>query len=151
MSSIPARAPARPCRQPVAAAVLAMSLVPLAGCYGQLLAGSPGGWDKMAYAHAEPNFRPPKPIYTNFVRRLGSEKFTNAMAARCRLPHHLYAIGWFGSLWHVDVVAAHLDATDAEMRETALAAFNRLTNRRFKTGDEALDWWTTHRNEFLRW
>ena len=73
------------------------------------------------------------------------------MAKRASAPWHLYAIGWFGSLWHLDVVAEHLGAEDEQVRQMALAAFERLTNEDFASSTAALKWWSSHKQDFPRW
>ncbi len=124
---------------------------PLCGCYSYLAAQSPGGWNKMAFAHYEEDFTPPRKVYSVFVRRIGRDRFVEAMAERARQPHHLYAIGWFGDLWHLDVIATYLDADDMQMQQTALAAFGRLTNQDFTSSADALEWWSNHKERFPQW
>ena len=125
--------------------LIAVLVLPLCGCH------SAGGWNKMAFAHRRAFFQPPKGIYTDFVRRTGQERFADAMARMAHRPHHFYAIGWFGNLWHLDVVARHLDAKDEATRRMALGAFNRLANEDFASGRDAIGWWSSHSKDFPRW
>ena len=105
----------------------------------------------MAFAHYDADFSPPRKIYSDFVRRTGQERFADAMARMAHRPHHLYAIGWFGNLWHLDVVVEYLDAEDEDIRKTAIASFNRLTNEDFASSRDALKWWASHKKDFPRW
>ncbi len=126
-------------------------ITPICGCYGYLAARTPGGWNKMAIAKAEPDFTPPSNNYSDFVRWVGQEKFVDEMARRCSDTHHLYALGWYGAIWHLDVVADHLDSDDERTSRMALAAFKRLTNEHFESNAAALRWWSEHKHEFPRW
>ena len=64
------------------------------------------------------------------------------------LSAHIYAIGWFGSLWNVEFVAEHLRHEKAEVRRVALFAFSRLAGRSFFDDVKAALWWDVNKDKF---
>ena len=133
------------------------------GCYAVAAAKSGPIIDEIQdlacamYDAREDDLGPPLPIHANEVRRLGSGKFAGWLAQplishwHCQsLCKYVYAIGWFGDIWHLDLIAKWLEHEDPEVRRSALAAFSRLTAQRFDSPEDALAWWGQHSSDFPR-
>lgn len=109
------------------------------------------------YDEREQDLGPPSARRAEEVRDFGRSSFVGFLAApkishhHCRDLHkYVYALGWFGDLWHVDLIAGWLGHDNPKVKRSALAAFSRLTAQRFDNAEGALAWWSQHQNDFPR-
>jgi len=109
------------------------------------------------YDARQTDLGPPLPYHADQVRQIGADKFVGWLTVsrisfwQCRNLHkHIYAIGWFGDVWHLDLIAKWLDHENPEVRRCALAAFSRLTNQKFESEAAASSWWSEHNSDFPR-
>ena len=109
------------------------------------------------YDARQENLGPPLPEQANRVRRFGRDRFVGWLVEPkishrgCRDLHKfVYAIGWFGDIWHLDLIVEWLQHEQPEVRRNALAAFCHLTGQRFDNEHDALLWWSEHRSDFPR-
>lgn len=120
----------------------------LAGCGSAL---DPGVWHmkqaapyKVASMWKPTTSRPSREAIEN-AQSYDHERFVRQMRTLLPYPMAIHAIGWFGDVWDLHLIAPHLSSPDRDTRMVALAAFSRLSGEQFTDTSAAINWWGQNR------